>query len=205
MTGCQYVLVLTINDVVSMFFQHVKITSSLWAVTFLWTSASFRSGCTSRNLFTRSDLAQNDLKIRVHEEELQNVTFNSQNPDACKIHWNRLQWKALLALTVGTNMFQPPTGANFCLYIFALTTFPSSTRLLLSLVLLLSMVWPDSLISPIVRLYPILPTPLLLFSINICIRGSPSFITTMNTLKNSMTGSLVRSGDIWNNAWIFLP
>ena len=39
---------------------------------------------------------------------------------------------------------------------------------------------------------PILPTPLLLFRINISIlRGSPSFITTMNT-KKSMAGSLVR-------------
>ena len=64
-------------------------------------------------------------------------------------------------------------------YIFVLTF------LSLHLCLLLSMVtncWT----------VPILPTPLLLFSINISIRGYPSFITTMNTIKNSMAESLVR-------------
>ena len=95
------------------------------------------------------------------------------------------------------------TSLHLCLYIFAWTTFPSSTRLLHSLVLLLSMVWP--MVTNSWTVLNTTNTPLLLFSINISIRGSPSFITTMNTLKNSMAGSLVRSGDIWNNAWIFLP
>ena len=50
--------------------------------------------------------------------------------------WPNL-WQELIFLYVFTSL-----SVHFCLYILALTTFPSSTRLLLSLVLLLSMVWP---------------------------------------------------------------
>ena len=172
-----------------MFFQHVKITSSLWAVTFLWTSASFKAGCTSRNLFTRSDLAQNDLKILVHEEELQNVTLNSHTGAESGRLQNSLKsftmkgpcWHSQLVLIFSylrEELFVF-TSLHLCLYIFVFTL------LSLHLCLLLSMVtncWT----------VPILPTPLLLFSINISIRGYPSFITIMNTIKNSMAESLVR-------------
>ena len=144
MTGCQYVLVLTINDVVSMFFQHVKITSSLWAVTFLWTSASFKAGCTSRNLFTGSDLAQNDLKILVHE--LQNVTLNSHTGAESGRLQNSLKsftmkgpcWHSQLVLIFSylrQELFVF-TSLHLCLYIFVFTL------LSLHLCLLLSMVWP---------------------------------------------------------------
>ena len=171
MTGCQYVLVLTINDVVSMFFQHVKITSSLWAVTFLWTSASFRSGCTSRNLFTGSDLAQNDLKILVHEEELQNVTLNSHTGAESGRLQNSLKsftmkgpcWHSQLVLIFSylrQELFVF-TSLHLCLYIFVFTLLSLHLCLLLSSVNGLTN--GDQLLDYPNTTYP--HTPLLLFTV----------------------------------------